>query len=55
MDSERTLAADVSLIGLSGKLLGRKFQILLDSGASCNFVPFDLLDTLKIEHDLVIS
>lgn len=34
-------AENVSLVGLSGKLAGRKFRFLLDSGASCNFISLD--------------
>lgn len=55
MDSDGVADADVSLIGLSGKLCGRKYQFLLDSGASCNFVSQEFLVKLGIDWDLVIS
>lgn len=45
----------MSLIGLSGKLAGRKFKFLLDSGASCNFIGASLLNSLAIDHDLTIT
>ena len=44
---------DVSLLGLSRKLAGRKFKFLLDSGASCNFIALQKLSALAIDHDLV--
>ena len=45
----------MSLIGLSGKLVGRKFRFLLDSGASCNFIGASYLGALAIDHDLTIA
>ena len=46
---------DVALIGLSGKVHGRKYRFLLDSGASCNFISNDLLRKLGLDWDLVVA
>ena len=45
----------MALIGLSGKLCGRKYKFLLDSGASCNFISNDLLSKLGLDWNLVVS
>ena len=45
----------MSLLGLSGKVAGRKFKFLLDSGASCNFIGLSQLGALAIDHDLTVS
>ena len=43
------------LLGLSGHVANRKQQLLLDSGASCNFVSQDLLRKLGLDWDLCIT
>ena len=46
---------DQSLLSLRGKIANSEENFLLDSGASCNFISFELLKKLGIDHDLVIS
>jgi hypothetical protein len=47
--------SDISLLALCGKLAGRRFKFLLDSGASCNFIGLNKLVELCIDYDIVIS
>ena len=46
---------DVSLLTLVGLVDKFSLNFLLDSGASCNFISYEQLMQLDIEHDLVKS